>query len=307
MGRFTLPAFRFLMAVLNVRLGVWIRNPNRAAGREARERSRPESARATRRCIAVTRVARAGGLVRAQGRDWGWPTARGRYIYVSDGGHWENLGLHRAGAAPLHARRRGRRQRRSRAWATSAGRSPSPGRSSAWTMRHRPAVRRGPATTSLGEAAPSPSGRSGTRTGRGATSYYRRAAVMWAGATERPAPLRARASRCSRTTRPSNQFLSGRALRRDWSTRMAGRGGTRLGADATAGSLRRTAAAGRSRPGDPDRALCAEHRASVTIRLGEALTGRTTIGYGTVARLPRLTRKALQIGHFLSTDPLVRI
>jgi hypothetical protein len=88
MGRFTLPTFRFLLAILNVRLGVWMRNPDEPPAEP--DRSAP-------------RLARAWDYVK---RGWAEPGAwyvlkeglglaarSGRYIYVSDGGHWENLGL----------------------------------------------------------------------------------------------------------------------------------------------------------------------------------------------------------------------
>jgi hypothetical protein len=88
MGRFTYPPLRFLMALTNVRLGVWIKNPlHRSSGR---------------RC-GTGRLARTAGSIR---KGWHEPGAlyvlrealggtrsTHRFIYLTDGGHWENLGL----------------------------------------------------------------------------------------------------------------------------------------------------------------------------------------------------------------------
>lgn len=107
MGRFTLPAFRFLMAVLNVRLGVWIENPwHRGAGRGARL---DRWARSSDRWATSSQEGAGNAVRRAIARLWlGWrepgpwfvlkeglgrADATGRFLYVSDGGHWENLGL----------------------------------------------------------------------------------------------------------------------------------------------------------------------------------------------------------------------
>jgi hypothetical protein len=76
MGKMGLGPLGRLLAVLNVRLGLWLPNPSwvRQMGEGERWYGRP-----------------------------GWPwflrevlgrhRADGRYLYVSDGGHWENLGL----------------------------------------------------------------------------------------------------------------------------------------------------------------------------------------------------------------------
>ncbi|MDN5853478.1 MAG: hypothetical protein L0K86_11660 [Actinomycetia bacterium] len=90
MGRFTYPPLRFLMALTNVRLGVWIINPDHDAWRKARP--------------VPTTVW--GRLVRAIAAGWHEPGAMyvlreavggldlsRRFIYLTDGGHWENLGL----------------------------------------------------------------------------------------------------------------------------------------------------------------------------------------------------------------------
>jgi hypothetical protein len=89
MGRFTLPAFRFLMAVMNIRLGVWLRNPN-----EEFEPDLPRDAPRIRRAWRyVKRGWREPGAWYVLKEGLGRAGARGKFIYVSDGGHWENLGL----------------------------------------------------------------------------------------------------------------------------------------------------------------------------------------------------------------------
>jgi Patatin-like phospholipase len=89
MGRFTLPAFRFLMAVLNIRLGVWIRNPNRPIDETLPPRSQP--LRRLWRYIVRGWWEPGAWYVLKEGL--GLADTDSRYIYVSDGGHWENLGL----------------------------------------------------------------------------------------------------------------------------------------------------------------------------------------------------------------------
>lgn len=94
MGRFTRPSLRLLLTLANVRLGIWVPNPARrdswppeeelGAGRHHR---RQEAARAVRR-----RTSEPGPLFLVReilGRNR-WDD---RWLYVSDGGHWENLGL----------------------------------------------------------------------------------------------------------------------------------------------------------------------------------------------------------------------
>jgi hypothetical protein len=91
MGRFTLPALRLLMALANLRLGVWIPNPFGRA-----DVSSPPSG-------GQSRVRRMGKALAAGWREpgglyvlkeaMGLAGTGGRFIHVSDGGHWENLGL----------------------------------------------------------------------------------------------------------------------------------------------------------------------------------------------------------------------
>lgn len=88
MGRFTLPGFRFLMAMLNVRLGVWLRNPNHPC-----EEPDPKAPWWRRRWQYLVQGWREPGAMYVLKEGLGLADTKGRYIYVSDGGHWENLGL----------------------------------------------------------------------------------------------------------------------------------------------------------------------------------------------------------------------
>ena len=91
MGRFTLPALRLLMALANLRLGVWIPNPFRGGDAAAP----PSDGRSRVRRVGRALVAgwrEPGGLYVLK-EAMGLAGTRGRFIHVSDGGHWENLGL----------------------------------------------------------------------------------------------------------------------------------------------------------------------------------------------------------------------
>jgi hypothetical protein len=88
MGRFTLPGFRFLMAMLNIRLGVWLRNPNR--GPTPEERGGGRLRRALRY---IARGWHEPGALYVLREAFGLAGTKRDYVYVSDGGHWENLGL----------------------------------------------------------------------------------------------------------------------------------------------------------------------------------------------------------------------
>ncbi len=90
MGRYTYSPLRFLMALTDVRLGVWVRNPRHPSWSEpsVRQRGKLRSFGAAVRdgwyepgALYVLREA-----VGRLGVDK-------RFIYLSDGGHWENLGL----------------------------------------------------------------------------------------------------------------------------------------------------------------------------------------------------------------------
>jgi hypothetical protein len=79
MGYYSSPATSFLMTLFNVRLGAWLPNPARAAtlGRTGMARAAPRNS-----IGAIWRELR------------GATDDRGRDIYLSDGGHFENLGLY---------------------------------------------------------------------------------------------------------------------------------------------------------------------------------------------------------------------
>ncbi|MEU5692368.1 hypothetical protein [Actinosynnema sp. NPDC020468] len=89
MGRYTYPPLRFLMALTNVRLGVWIKNPLHQAWRAPVEPTTGWS-RAWR---AVKRGWLEPGAWYVLREALGAAKSTHRYIYLTDGGHWENLGL----------------------------------------------------------------------------------------------------------------------------------------------------------------------------------------------------------------------
>jgi hypothetical protein len=72
MGKETRRPLTFLMALANIRLGVWIPNPRRIHEWQSKWRPRPSY------------------LLREL---LGWNTINAKYLYVTDGGHYENLGL----------------------------------------------------------------------------------------------------------------------------------------------------------------------------------------------------------------------
>ncbi len=75
MGKMTARPLRFLMALANVRLGVWIPNPRWVAtSAEKPVPSRPRPSYLVRELLGLNSV-------------------DARYLYVTDGGHYENLGL----------------------------------------------------------------------------------------------------------------------------------------------------------------------------------------------------------------------
>ena len=95
MGRFTHPPLRFLMAMTNVRLGVWIRNPlhpDWAADAGGDQAGEPPS-RARRLWRRVVRGWHEPGALYVLREALGRTRTSHRFIYLTDGGHWENLGL----------------------------------------------------------------------------------------------------------------------------------------------------------------------------------------------------------------------
>ncbi len=90
MGKMTRPPLRFLLALLNVRLGVWIPNPRRVllADEIADRYDRQLGDDGRRQVFPIN--PRPSYLLREL---FGRNHLDSRFIYVSDGGHYENLGL----------------------------------------------------------------------------------------------------------------------------------------------------------------------------------------------------------------------
>jgi hypothetical protein len=115
MGKVTRPSVRFLLAMANVRLGVWIPNPRRIESFvRMRSTLRQRRKGIVARCTALLRPSsweeqeRFDALRTAEKKTrWmprptpyyllkelmGWNSVNDKFLYVSDGGHYENLGL----------------------------------------------------------------------------------------------------------------------------------------------------------------------------------------------------------------------
>jgi len=111
MGRFTHRPLRFLMAMTNIRLGVWIKNPRHrdwGPGEDDATASRGGPRHLARWCvqrrlvrrILRTRAARSiidgwrePGALYVLREALGATRSTQRFICLTDGGHWENLGL----------------------------------------------------------------------------------------------------------------------------------------------------------------------------------------------------------------------
>jgi len=116
MGKLTRPSVRFLMAMANVRLGVWVPNPRRLESFVAlRSALRNDASGFGPQLKAVLlpgefeRVERSRAVARASARGTssvprpsplyllkellGWNSINDKFLYVTDGGHYENLGL----------------------------------------------------------------------------------------------------------------------------------------------------------------------------------------------------------------------
>jgi hypothetical protein len=81
MGMLTKPVLRAILAVLNVRLGYWLVNPYHYDAAEKRIRWHPG------RLLGV-------GVVRYLQELTGWLDYTRSYVYLSDGGHIENMGIY---------------------------------------------------------------------------------------------------------------------------------------------------------------------------------------------------------------------
>jgi hypothetical protein len=90
MGRFTYPPLRLLMALTNVRLGVWVRNPRHPSWNTP---AAPPQGRMGRLKAAIVEGWREPGALYVLREAIGGLTLAHRFIYLTDGGHWENLGL----------------------------------------------------------------------------------------------------------------------------------------------------------------------------------------------------------------------
>ena len=80
MGRMNQPAYRMLIALLNLRLGVWLANPRLVGGLLADGDNEPTYRPLVRPTYLLRELLGKNNL-------------RKKFVYVSDGGHYENLGL----------------------------------------------------------------------------------------------------------------------------------------------------------------------------------------------------------------------
>jgi len=93
MGKATRASYRLLFALFNVRLGVWLPNPRRL-----REVARIETGAKFESSIGrlgarIRRKAVRPGIGYLLNEALGMNNLKKNYVYVSDGGHWENLGV----------------------------------------------------------------------------------------------------------------------------------------------------------------------------------------------------------------------
>jgi len=92
MGRMTRTPLRMLLALANVRLGVWIPKPNSVRKKVVRKKLDAQA-------VAIERSARRRWVVKPPGLLYlvreavGTPPPHARHVYVTDGGHYDNLGL----------------------------------------------------------------------------------------------------------------------------------------------------------------------------------------------------------------------
>jgi hypothetical protein len=115
MGKMTRPSIRFLMAMANVRLGVWVPNPRRMESFVQMRTTLSSDASNKRGKLKATvspwsfeQLERTQALNRASNKErtmprptpvylikelLGWNSVNDKFLYVTDGGHYENLGL----------------------------------------------------------------------------------------------------------------------------------------------------------------------------------------------------------------------
>lgn len=90
MGRLTYPPLRLLMALTNARLGVWVRNPRHPSWNTP---TTSPQGRLGRLRAGIVEGWREPGALYVLREAIGSLTLAHRFIYLTDGGHWENLGL----------------------------------------------------------------------------------------------------------------------------------------------------------------------------------------------------------------------
>lgn len=93
MGRFTYPPLRFLMALTNVRLGVWIKNPLHPSWNSDNIALDRPQGKIARIVASIRRGWHEPGALYVLREALGGLKSTHRFIYLTDGGHWENLGL----------------------------------------------------------------------------------------------------------------------------------------------------------------------------------------------------------------------
>jgi len=98
MGRTTRPGWRLLFALFDVRLGVWLPNPRKLGGHVTASEVRREDGPYRREGSRFSkdrppRTALRPGWSYALREAFGLNSLALNYVYVTDGGHWENLGL----------------------------------------------------------------------------------------------------------------------------------------------------------------------------------------------------------------------
>jgi hypothetical protein len=89
MGRMTRASLRLLLGLANVRLGLWLPNPQ--PDRRRKEQDAPLPGAPYRKIVAWQ--LRQPGIRHLLREILGSISLSGRWIYVTDGGHYENLGL----------------------------------------------------------------------------------------------------------------------------------------------------------------------------------------------------------------------
>ena len=91
MGRLTYPPLRLLMALTNVRLGVWVRNPRHPSWNAPAPAPRGRAGRLWASTVEGWREP--GALYVLREAIGGLTLTKRRFLYLTDGGHWENLRL----------------------------------------------------------------------------------------------------------------------------------------------------------------------------------------------------------------------